>query len=359
MVIRHLADYDITVIEAVDGLDGVRTARRERPDLILLDITMPVMDGWRALEELRRDRATQSTPVIMLTVESGRDLLMEADKLGVAGYIVKPFRKETLEREVSKALSAAAGEEADRDPNGPVDRRAVLVVDDSERVLARAEDALAGSMTVLTALSGEQALDRYREARPAVVVIDLEMPGMDGFQTLAEIRKLGPSACVALAVRGDRTAGERAEEEGFESVVEKPFQSIDLSKHVRAALIATMTPEDLLQNLLCEEHGCAVLAVPRAVSTRLARLLPEVMRRLRGLAEDGQDKLVVDLTEAVEVTSEQATSLAHLVSEAEALGIRTAICASHEKVVRSLQEVQETRDTPCAPNREAAAQSLR
>ena len=145
MVIRHLADYDITVLEAVDGLDGVRTARRGRPDLILLDITMPVMDGWRALEELRKDRATQSIPVIMLTVESGRDLLMEADELVVAGCIVKPFRKETLEREVLKALSAAAGEEADRDPNGPVDRRAVLVVDDSERVLAGAEDALPSS----------------------------------------------------------------------------------------------------------------------------------------------------------------------------------------------------------------------
>ncbi len=104
MVVRHLADCDITVIEAVDGLDGVRTARRERPDLILLDITMPVMDGWRALEELRRDRATQSTPVIMLTVESGRDLLMEADKLGVAGYIVKPFTKATLEEKVQKIM---------------------------------------------------------------------------------------------------------------------------------------------------------------------------------------------------------------------------------------------------------------
>jgi CheY-like chemotaxis protein len=135
MVTRHLKEYGVTIVEAADGKEGVKAALQHRPDLILLDLTMPVMDGHQALVELRRSDATKSIPVIMLTAESNRDLVLSILKLGVAGYIVKPFRKDAFDTEVSKVLGAPGKQAATAGANGPLDRKSVLAVDDSERVL--------------------------------------------------------------------------------------------------------------------------------------------------------------------------------------------------------------------------------
>jgi len=164
MVARHLKDYGCRVVEAADGKEGVEVAKRDKPDLILLDITMPVMDGCQTLAELRKDPTCKSIPVIMLTAESGREVVLEIARLGIKGYIVKPFRKETFDKEVSKVLGQPGSSQVD----AAVDSRCVLVVDDSERVLAAAQAALEKTMKVLTATSGKDAVNSYREARPGV-----------------------------------------------------------------------------------------------------------------------------------------------------------------------------------------------
>ncbi len=104
MVSRHLQPYRCEVIEAQNGQEGYEKAKAAQPDLVLLDVTMPVMDGKACLAAIRGDDATKGLPVIMLTAESGRELVVEIAKLGVAGYIVKPFQREGFEREVSKVL---------------------------------------------------------------------------------------------------------------------------------------------------------------------------------------------------------------------------------------------------------------
>jgi two-component system cell cycle response regulator len=161
MVTRHLQPYGCTIIEATNGQEGVEMARTHKPDLVLLDVTMPVMDGRQALAELRKDAATKSIPVIMLTAESGRDLVMEIVKLGVHGYIVKPFQQATFDQEVSKVLGAPGTSAGPATP----DSRAVLIVDDSEKVLATAKAALEQSLTVLTATSGKDAIAQHAVAR--------------------------------------------------------------------------------------------------------------------------------------------------------------------------------------------------
>jgi CheY-like chemotaxis protein len=104
MVTKHLEPYHCEVVEATNGQEGVAAARKHQPDLILLDVTMPVMDGPAALAELRKDAAYKETPVIMLTAESGRDVVSTMVKLGITGYIVKPFQKDTFDQQVAKVL---------------------------------------------------------------------------------------------------------------------------------------------------------------------------------------------------------------------------------------------------------------
>ena len=82
--------------EAANGEEGLSVATREKPDLIILDHNMPVMDGVTMLRKMREDPELKRTPVIMLTAESGLENLAVVARLGVRDYVTKPFREEEL-----------------------------------------------------------------------------------------------------------------------------------------------------------------------------------------------------------------------------------------------------------------------
>jgi anti-anti-sigma regulatory factor len=107
-----------------------------------------------------------------------------------------------------------------------------------------------------------------------------------------------------------------------------------------------------------EDDGCPVLALPNPTATTLAKLLPIFNKNLRALAEEGTDKLIVDVAQLRDVTSEQVAMLVRLLSEAGTLGIKTAICAPDQRIVQKLRQIAETRDAHYAPTRDAARQSL-
>lgn len=107
LITRAMQQRDYQLVEAVNGQEGLAAALRERPDLILLDVTMPVMDGFQMLTQLRQSPETASIPVIMLTAESSQDAVSRADGLGVSGYVAKPFTEEALLERIDKVLSGA------------------------------------------------------------------------------------------------------------------------------------------------------------------------------------------------------------------------------------------------------------
>jgi CheY-like chemotaxis protein len=96
IVKKAFKPYDCKMFEAENGVEGLAAAAKEQPDLIVLDITMPVMTGIEMLGKLKEDPAMSEIPVIMLTAESGKDNVMSIIKMGVSDYIVKPFKGEQL-----------------------------------------------------------------------------------------------------------------------------------------------------------------------------------------------------------------------------------------------------------------------
>jgi len=101
---RAFRPFDCTVVEGANGEEGLAAASSEAPDLIILDITMPVMDGVTMLTQLKANPLLKDIPVIMLTAEHGQENVANIVKLGVKDYLVKPFKDEQIVEKAKNVL---------------------------------------------------------------------------------------------------------------------------------------------------------------------------------------------------------------------------------------------------------------
>jgi signal transduction histidine kinase/DNA-binding response OmpR family regulator len=166
-----IGDAGYRVATAESGGDGLAMARASRPDVIVLDIIMPGRDGWSVLREIKSDAALRDIPVILATAVTDRDMGVV---LGAAEHLVKPIAPERLVAEVERFARAQS--------------RVVLVVDDdpATRDLFRRTLARAG-WSVRTAEDGAAALREIAAAPPALMLLDLMMPNVDGFEVLKRL----------------------------------------------------------------------------------------------------------------------------------------------------------------------------
>lgn len=95
------------VVNAFDGLDAMEQMKANRPDLVLMDIMMPVIDGIEVVRQMKTDKNLREIPVIMLTAAAQSDMLQKALAVGAVDYISKPFEPEVVQIAIKKALSSA------------------------------------------------------------------------------------------------------------------------------------------------------------------------------------------------------------------------------------------------------------
>ncbi len=104
IVKKAFRPYDCQIVEGENGVEGLALASKEKPDLIILDITMPVMNGAEMLSKMKEEPDLKNIPVIMLTAEAGKDNVMKIVQMGVKDYMVKPFKGEQLIERVTKIM---------------------------------------------------------------------------------------------------------------------------------------------------------------------------------------------------------------------------------------------------------------
>ena len=102
--IRYGLGEEYEVLQAKDGEEAIRAAEQERPDLILLDVLMPGMDGFEACRRLKASPATKHIPVVFLTALAQEKDVAQGLALGGAGYVIKPFNAVTLAAQISYLL---------------------------------------------------------------------------------------------------------------------------------------------------------------------------------------------------------------------------------------------------------------
>ncbi|THF84158.1 hybrid sensor histidine kinase/response regulator [Cohnella fermenti] len=182
---RLLSKEGCSVALARNGQEGIRLARELRPRLISLDVLMPGMDGWSVLAELKNDPLTASIPVIMISMTDEKGL---GYALGAADFVTKPVYKERMIQILDKHV-----------PQRHVDP--ILVIED---------DTPTGQMMTYMleregyrayrAEDGRKALDLLETLDPKLILLDLMMPNMDGFEFAKELRERKERGCGELPI---------------------------------------------------------------------------------------------------------------------------------------------------------------
>jgi CheY-like chemotaxis protein len=223
LLARFLSKEGFSVRTAKDGRAGLQLAELLKPRVIVLDVMMPLMDGWTVLRNLKDDPRLAAIPVVMCTIIDEQNL---GFSLGASDYVSKPVNWERLREVLARVQTGVTKDD-------------VLIVDDDADTRKRVRGLLAkNGWTVSEAENGEAALIEVRRHLPSVVLLDLNMPEMDGFTFLREFRARPDWAAVPVVVMTarDLSVGERAELKGNGArVIEKgSIKMQDLVTQLRA-----------------------------------------------------------------------------------------------------------------------------
>jgi PAS domain S-box-containing protein len=225
-LVRYLDELGVTAITSPHGADAVALALEKQPDLIALDILLPDTLGWEVLQRLKAEPRTAAIPVLIVSVIDDRAYGLTH---GAADYLVKPLTRQAVQQALhnlarmepdgTRAGAAAA-------PAMPPVRPTVLLAEDSESNITTVSDYLsAKGYQVVVARNGAEAVTQARAIVPAMILMDIQMPGMDGLEATRCIRaqpdlvRIPIIALTALAMPGDR---ERCLAAGANDYLSKP-----------------------------------------------------------------------------------------------------------------------------------------
>jgi CheY-like chemotaxis protein len=230
LLARMLSKEGFRVMEAASGEEGLRLARAERPDVITLDVLMPGIDGWGVLAAIKDDPSLAAIPVVMLTITDDKNL---GFALGASEYLTKPIERARLSEVLARYR---------RDPGASV----LIVEDDADTrgVLRRSLEK--EGWRVSEAENGRVGLERVAAEAPALVLLDLMMPEMDGFEFLEELRhreKAAAPAVVVITAKELSEAERRRLDGGVRDVVQKRSRDIEgLLADVRTRVATEIRP---------------------------------------------------------------------------------------------------------------------
>ena len=297
IVTRAFKGFACEIFEATDGVEGLTVAQRERPDIILLDLTMPVMDGAEMLGKLKSDPDLRSIPVVMLTAESGRDHVLRIAKLGGRDYLVKPFQEELIVERVGRIVDLKAKNEAAVRAKRFDDPLNILVVDDKPAIVEQVQAGLTGlPWAVHGSAQAGQAVDFCSQTVPDIILVSLSLPESSGFilfQMLrASVRTKG-IPILALSVKNANEEQVRAQQLGFSGIVTKPIDFTDLQSKISRALNL-----DTSYRYFQQRDGILLLVLPSGFSQSIASDVTLHLRpKVNEAVNSGLHRLVLDMSQ--------------------------------------------------------------
>jgi two-component system cell cycle response regulator len=297
IVAKAFKSYDCTVLEAANGVVGLAVASREKPDIILLDYTMPVMDGFEVLARLRSDPDLKGTPVIMLTAEAGRETVVKIAKLGVRDYLIKPFKEDLLVERVGRVVtlqSKTAEVALAKRYDDPIH---LLVVDDKPAIGAQIKSGLANMPWQVSCADQQgQAMDQCMQPGIDVVLVSLSLPKDGAYMLFQNLRGYANTATIpifGLSVKTATAEQTRAHQTGFAGIITKPIDCEELK-----AKVSRVLKLETSYKYFHQREGVLTLKLPKEFHQGVVHeVTSRLDAQLTATVDAGSDKLIVDLSE--------------------------------------------------------------
>jgi two-component system cell cycle response regulator len=370
---KAFKNYDCDILEAANGVEGLALANKETPDLILLDVTMPVMDGVEMLTKLKAEPALKSVPVVMLTAEGGKDNVLKIAKIGVRDYIVKPFKEDVLVQKVGRIIDLKPISDAPAKGKSIFDPAKILVVEDKPAILTQIQDGLKHTPWQVqgVATTGE-SIDYCGANNVDLILVSLSLPDDAAFTLFRVLRttlKTKYTPIFGLVVKTDAAAQQQAQQVGFTGIATKPLDMPELE-----AKIARAMNLDTSERYFRVDGDLFVMTLPEACG---ASVIAEVTSYLRGKVSDAVDsgisKAVFDLHEVKRLDMGLIKLLLHAMQTCREVALQHTFVGSgqivaeckgyedtrgwvfHETIEEARQSLQKTAPAPAAAAPAAAA----
>jgi len=245
----RLQDY-YEIYPADSVLKMYEILEKFKPDLILLDVNMPDIDGYEAIKGLKSDERYMEIPVMFLTGNSDRESVVKGLSLGAVDYVVKPFTTIKLVESIETHLNPKKNKDksgGDGNDNKP----SVLIVDDVSSMLRAMQYALHDRYKVFVLSKSEDVIDFLRNKTPDLILLDYVMPVLSGFDLIPMIRALPDHKDTPIMIITTEGTSEHVSEAmtlGASDFIVKPFKPLELNqkvaKHIRIAKELKSIKED-------------------------------------------------------------------------------------------------------------------
>ena len=350
--------YDVQLVFASNGQEGLEVAAREMPDVILLDVTMPVMDGIECLGKLKADPALKDIPVIMLTAEAGKENVLKIAKMGVRDYIVKPFSEAGIIDRVSRLvdlkpkggvaaptppaaaaapIAPAAQASAPKKQKSVTEAIKVLIVEEYPAIIESITKAVSKiGWNVVGCASPAEALPHVAATvppndTPDVILISLAFPNKAALSFYASVRsnpQLKTVPVMGLCVKTATFEQNDAKETGFAGSITKSLDLVELPDRLVRAMNLDNTPL-----FYTSEGDVQILSIPQDFSdTGSVDLVRYSRPKLAGFVNAGYAKLIMDLSGVKKFEIPLLRAVASILSECNSLDIAWRIVGSDDDV---------------------------
>jgi len=366
IVSKQLQPLGFDITEAEDGNDGLSKLQGAQFDLVVLDVTMPNLDGPGMLAKMRE--SGNKTPVLMLTSESKTAIVTTLMRLGIADFVLKPFQGEELKAKVLKALklpanyapanaaaspsAAAPAATAAAAPASGGGERA-LVIDDMENVHKKVRSMIPAAVTLDTSLTAPEAMTLCRANKYGLILVDAELPNTSLSSLTKQLRLLQTkTVLVAMVLRTANNVTGEMRDQGFDDVLFKPFTNEAVEALVDKCFLDNQELVTVQENFLrvAGFHGRE-----DKLERYFLRLMAKLKEVLSKVAEACFDSAVLDAT-ALPLTQPMraAQFMADVSKAASDAGVALRVVGSAEmaavvgrfeeaKAVRLFQSVEEAR----------------
>ncbi len=246
------------VIAVSNAEDGIAYLRSERPDLVLMDIQLPGMNGLEATRTIREEMGLKDLPVVALSSYAMQGDDQKALDAGCDGYITKPIETRYFLKTIGGYLSQSVQKKVSTQKKGTHHRPRILIVDDDPRNVKLLNAKLANEgYELIEAYSGEEALETVENTIPDLILLDVMMPGIDGYEVIRALkmsedtRRIPIILITALDSIEDKLKGLKA---GADEFLTKPVNASELRIRIKSMFRLRQFQEQLIIRTQSEQN---------------------------------------------------------------------------------------------------------